>query len=608
MLTVLEPYRRAMSNDISGSKKKHEAGLLYIPPPFRISLPYRGLSDMRGTDEAGRTSAVARSGGEFDFSLEKTEDDFQVSRCDSNHASYNEHHKAHIRWLAAPDEKKQARLSRGRQARSVFKMVASWTEYRASTRTYDSVTITDLQIPPLPSTSLIRPVPQCTTPSSLAIQILPAHQPHTMALNTTGSPSSGGDSHSPSPVLSDNPQGDSSEHRSSRSTPTRAMSDLTRSLSAGKGGCWTCRVRRKVRTPHRTARAMRMLTCDAPAEVRRGARGDSCKTCLRLKINCLGWGPSGPSGCECDKEKVAAYKASIKEQLSRAGLIRGNLAKPGTPPPPHPIASSSTSAPPPSQAGPRTLRRSSSSAHRHGYGVPAPYTSRHDGPHIRLTTMTLLFLPQATSARAPPPRLFLRTLRAPHHDRVPADAVSVPPPTPTSPPSSPRPWTTRSSGRSSREHPRRAVARDAEQPTQEDYVLYYFEHVRRLQYVFAGDSLASTLYTIVLAEPDGAVATAICALASLYSTRMRIAQGLESPQPDPEQSPPNASTTRPSTSSSTRRTTAAVQEHDAVAAVQLISYGLLNGGGTDWATVLEIACDWLAQTGIHAEENPSSRC
>lgn len=68
--------------------------------------------------------------------------------------------------------------------------------------------------------------------------------------------------------------------------------------------------------------------------------GDSCHTCNRLKIKCLGWGPKRPdwmrvsspavigqhllTGCLTqDKQAVEAYKADIKAQLTRAGLIRG---------------------------------------------------------------------------------------------------------------------------------------------------------------------------------------------------------------------------------------------------------------------------------------------
>lgn len=45
-------------------------------------------------------------------------------------------------------------------------------------------------------------------------------------------------------------------------------------------------------------------------------------------------------------------------------------------------------------------------------------------------------------------------------------------------------------------------------------------------------------------------------------------------------------------------------DSDAVAAMQLVAYSLLGGGSTDWATPLEYACEWLAQTGIYNEENP----
>ncbi|TEB27066.1 hypothetical protein FA13DRAFT_1590870, partial [Coprinellus micaceus] len=64
--------------------------------------------------------------------------------------------------------------------------------------------------------------------------------------------------------------------------------------------CRTCRVRRK--------------KCDEQRE------GDSCKTCRRLTIKCLGWGAKRPDWMR-DKKNVDAYKASIKAQLSRAGLI-----------------------------------------------------------------------------------------------------------------------------------------------------------------------------------------------------------------------------------------------------------------------------------------------
>lgn len=54
---------------------------------------------------------------------------------------------------------------------------------------------------------------------------------------------------------------------------------------------------------------------------------------------------------------------------------------------------------------------------------------------------------------------------------------------------------------------------------------------------------------------------------------------------------------------------------EAMAAIHLISYSLAvrggvvaglnaNVGGTEWTPMLELACDWLAQTGMHVDENP----
>jgi C6 transcription factor Pro1 len=54
---------------------------------------------------------------------------------------------------------------------------------------------------------------------------------------------------------------------------------------------------------------------------------------------------------------------------------------------------------------------------------------------------------------------------------------------------------------------------------------------------------------------------------------------------------------------------------EAMAAIHLVSYSLAvrgggvtganaNAGGTEWTPMLELACDWLAQTGMHVDENP----
>ncbi|KAI0749730.1 fungal-specific transcription factor domain-containing protein [Daedaleopsis nitida] len=144
---------------------------------------------------------------------------------------------------------------------------------------------------------------------------------------------------------------------------------------------------------------------------------------------------------------------------------------------------------------------------------------------------------------------------------------------------------------------------------QEDYITYYFKHVRDLQYVFAGDSLTNILYPIVQTEPDGAVAHSLCALAALHHARARMAR---SSQPITEDPDSDASVGRQFYNRASYRImhgpqtngTGQYADSDAVAAVQLIAYSLLAGGTTDWASPFEVACEWLGQTGLYNEENP----
>ncbi|KAF9259890.1 hypothetical protein L218DRAFT_873580, partial [Marasmius fiardii PR-910] len=68
-------------------------------------------------------------------------------------------------------------------------------------------------------------------------------------------------------------------------------------------GCWTCRLRRK--------------RCDLER-----LEGNSCRTCKRLGIECLGWGARRPDWMR-NKAAVDEYRAQIKDQLKRRGLIRG---------------------------------------------------------------------------------------------------------------------------------------------------------------------------------------------------------------------------------------------------------------------------------------------
>lgn len=138
---------------------------------------------------------------------------------------------------------------------------------------------------------------------------------------------------------------------------------------------------------------------------------------------------------------------------------------------------------------------------------------------------------------------------------------------------------------------------------QMEHIFYYFEHVRQLQYAFAGNSVANITYSLILQHPQGPVANAISALASLHFSLIRIAHGFEAPNPTLEQSPAirfydNAH----QQIYRNKRTT--LSESDANAAIHMLSFSLMSGGITDWRPMLDIASEWLVRTGITTSDNP----
>lgn len=100
-------------------------------------------------------------------------------------------------------------------------------------------------------------------------------------------------------------------------------------------------------------------------------------------------------------------------------------------------------------------------------------------------------------------------------------------------------------------------------------------------------------------EPQGPIAHAVCALASLHFARTN---GLDAVAQH------NAA--KPFYEHAYFQLASAMQlngqysESDAVAAIHLVAYSLLSGGAAEWPPMLEIACEWLAQTQLLTEENP----
>lgn len=86
---------------------------------------------------------------------------------------------------------------------------------------------------------------------------------------------------------------------------------------------------------------------------------------------------------------------------------------------------------------------------------------------------------------------------------------------------------------------------------------------------------------------------------------MRVAQGLEAPDPKPEHS--NATYFHDEAFfqlATAKQLRGSYSEGDAIAALHLVSYSQLSGGVTNWQRVFAVACEWLVQTGLPEDENP----
>lgn len=110
---------------------------------------------------------------------------------------------------------------------------------------------------------------------------------------------------------------------------------------------------------------------------------------------------------------------------------------------------------------------------------------------------------------------------------------------------------------------------------------------------------------LIVQDPRGAVTNAVCAISSLHFTRMRVSQGLEAPDPNPEHSTAQFFHDEAFFQlSSAKQTKGCHDDSDVLAAIYLICYGQLAGNSADYHALLTIALDWMAQTGLTTDENP----
>ncbi|KAF6759886.1 fungal-specific transcription factor domain-containing protein [Ephemerocybe angulata] len=378
---------------------------------------------------------------------------------------------------------------------------------------------------------------------------------HSPSTSTSGSPETMHATLDPMPLIDDDTSG-----QSSSGTPTRSTTGLPRSQHAGKGGCWTCRVRRK--------------KCDEQRE------GDSCKTCRRLTIKCLGWGAKRPDWMR-DKKNVDAYKASIKAQLSRAGLIR-QAAPPSLSPSTPPV----------------TITHSEFQT----------YSQFTDPPYVQNENNLMSGMPGALN----PSFDQLSTNSFNDLNLHPFDQGLVYPYSPAS----------MSSGSSfgmvdpiidpsfglfaqgdmlSFQEPQANINTYGglgQSPMYNDLVTHYFDVTSKLQFVFCGSQLSQITYNTIMQDSRGAPCYAVYALADLHLTQMRISQGLEAPQSGQASTAHYMYQEALFKLKSNRDNGNGWSESDAIAALHLVSYSHLSGGSADWQEPFEILCAWLLQSNL----------
>ncbi|KAI0322117.1 fungal-specific transcription factor domain-containing protein [Amylostereum chailletii] len=355
-----------------------------------------------------------------------------------------------------------------------------------------------------------------------------------------------------------------------------------------KGGCWTCRLRRK--------------KCDEQRE-----EGGSCHTCRRLQLNCLGWGARRPDWMR-DKDAVQRYKSEIKAHLLRLGLIRGQ-------PRASFIPTASSSSLTPTRSRPTS---SSTSYARHdlagGYEFPT-VPSQMDWSYNVPGSSVMSELSQGTASSSvfpvasgvPTPSLNeegVATLMGSSSSHTHAHTYSQAQSQqnyfgyPAASPST---------------SPAQRASSGIDDEARRQHIFYYFSDVHGLNFTFSCKMALSACWTILVKEPEGPLQSVLCAISELHSSTVVASDS------------PNASSVVYRENPVSRfyydealsrleqaRHDGPLSTGHALAALHMITYCLATTGGTTqggrgttrWMRLLEIACDWVTQTGLLMDENP----
>ncbi|KAF8843692.1 hypothetical protein BDN67DRAFT_923411 [Paxillus ammoniavirescens] len=352
----------------------------------------------------------------------------------------------------------------------------------------------------------------------------------------------------------------------------RAGAPKAKGAVRAKSGCYTCRIRRK--------------KCDEQANA-----DGSCATCVRLRLQCLGFGAKRPDWLR-ENRNVIELRDKIKTFLASQGMIKGHS---GSGPrsseqEPQILSLSSDYSSPSNSPQTPTLSISSNNEDRSSSTYPlrgGHYSDSHDrllamspdSPMDRNGTFEVLLPPVPYAS--PPVSNSLdswsnhsHTLRRPHtsdfsrwYGTPLADDEDIP--------------GVVSSGYMITPAPVVNQYNFAILDGRQDILLdYYMKHVLRMQYLHASDSLDSVIWKLI--HTSDTAREAACLLSDLHrkSTQHerlgRIEQedveSLGRMQMLPLKNP--------------------LTEGDALAGLCIVSYFLFSGGKGQWQTFLDAACEF----------------
>ncbi|KIJ51430.1 hypothetical protein M422DRAFT_140041, partial [Sphaerobolus stellatus SS14] len=281
-----------------------------------------------------------------------------------------------------------------------------------------------------------------------------------------------------------------------------------------KSGCYTCRIRRK--------------KCDE----RPDADGN-CQTCVRLRLECLGFGAKRPDWMR-ENNSVQELREKIKQFLASQGMIKGH---------------SGGGVRPAAEREPTVLPLSTDSSLQHGQNPP-PMPPNGDPNQMRGPRMPPLretldptmvhFLPSGHPFPGPPGQgvQYILSMPGSASSRPPPNLAGHPPLGPSAPPLQPHSSFGASYNINDDYFNEQQVAEEKPQgshretapaastpsirtPTTEvlGYVSHYMTHVLKIQYLMADATIERFIFQFAQTSP--VARSAMCLLSAVHQQRMR---------------------------------------------------------------------------------------